>query len=59
MIDTITNGTRRVLEFAQTKSIESFLFTSSGAVYGKQPSTVTHIKENESFPIDMTKSVAA
>lgn len=59
MIDTITNGTRRVLEFAQEKSVGSFLFTSSGAVYGTQLSTVTHIKEDETFPIDMKKPVAA
>ena len=59
MIDTITNGTRRVLEFAHKKSVESFLFISSGAVYGTQPSTVTHIRENESFVIDMNKPVGA
>ena len=59
MIDIITIGTRRVLEFAHKKSVESFLFISSGAVYGKQPSTITHIKENESFAIDMNKPVAA
>jgi dTDP-glucose 4,6-dehydratase len=59
MIDTITMGTRRVLEFAKEKKVQSFLFTSSGAVYGKQPSTVTHIKEDESFPLDITKPVAA
>lgn len=59
MIDTITNGTRRVLEFAQQKSVESFLFTSSGAIYGNQPPTVTHVREDESFPIDINKPVAA
>jgi len=59
MIETITTGTKRVLEFAHTKSVESFLFTSSGAVYGKQPSSITHIKENEGFPIDISKPMAA
>lgn len=53
MLDTITAGTRRVLEFAKTKSVESFLFTSSGAVYGKQPCNVTHIKETEAFELDI------
>ncbi|HEX8677831.1 MAG TPA: NAD-dependent epimerase/dehydratase family protein [Segetibacter sp.] len=59
MLETITMGTRRALEFAQKKSIESFLFTSSGAVYGKQPSTVTHIKENEGYAVDINNPQSA
>jgi cyclophilin family peptidyl-prolyl cis-trans isomerase len=53
MLDTITVGTRRVLDFAITQPIESFLFISSGAIYGKQPFDVSHINESQSFKIDI------
>jgi nucleoside-diphosphate-sugar epimerase len=59
MMDTITLGTRNVLDFALTQPIEGFLFVSSGAVYGKQPINVTNIKETDSFKIDINHSNAA
>ena len=59
MMDTITLGTRNVLDFAMTQSIEGFIFISSGAVYGKQPFTVSKIKEKDSFKIDINNSNAA
>jgi nucleoside-diphosphate-sugar epimerase len=45
MIETILEGTRRVLEFARATGARRFLLTSSGAVYGKQPAEVTHVPE--------------
>lgn len=40
------DGTRRVLEFARMRGVRRFMYTSSGAVYGKQPSQMTHIDED-------------
>jgi dTDP-glucose 4,6-dehydratase len=38
-------ATERVLELARARRTRRLLFTSSGAVYGKQPSDVLHIPE--------------
>lgn len=46
MMDTIIEGTRRMLEFSRTCGARRFLLTSSGAVYGKQPSDMTHVPED-------------
>ncbi len=45
MFDTIVEGTRHTLDFALASGARRFLLTSSGAVYGAQPSNVTHIGE--------------
>ena len=46
MHSTIIEGTSRVLEFARASCVKKLLFTSSGAVYGPQPASITHVDEN-------------
>lgn len=46
MFETIVAGTRRALDFAAACGAKKFLLISSGAVYGRQPSDMTHISEN-------------
>ena len=45
MLETIVRGTERTLQFAAAHSTQKFLLTSSGAVYGPQPASITHIPE--------------
>ena len=46
MFYTIVDGTRRTIDFAITHDTRKFLLTSSGAVYGKQPTELSHIPED-------------
>jgi dTDP-glucose 4,6-dehydratase len=59
MLDVIVGGTRRVLDFAAQAGVKKLLLTSSGAVYGKQPSELTHIPEDYSIAPDPTASASA
>lgn len=42
---TIAGGTLRVLDFARACGAKKLLLTSSGAIYGPQPSDMTHLPE--------------
>ena len=46
MFDVCVDGTRRVLALAREKRVGGMLFTSSGAVYGRQPPELTHVPED-------------
>jgi len=45
MIQTFLDGTRRMLDFAARVEAESFLYVSSGAVYGEQPAELARVPE--------------
>ena len=53
--ETIVQGTRHVLKLAKQKNIESFLFVSSGAVYGVQPPDLEKVPEDYFGAPDLTK----
>ena len=44
--ESITEGTKHLLELARIKKVKAILHTSSGAMYGKQPHGLTHIDED-------------
>lgn len=59
MLDVIERGTERMIALAQRAGQIPFLFTSSGAVYGKQPPGVTHVDETYSGAPDPMNPVNA
>lgn len=44
--DTAVEGTKRMLAFAAEREVAGMLYTSSGAVYGRQPADITHVPED-------------
>jgi dTDP-glucose 4,6-dehydratase len=59
MVDTVVQGTRAALEFARAAGARRFLFTSSGAVYGRQPSEMMHVPEEYTGGPDCTNPSSA
>lgn len=46
LLRTLIDGTDRMLRLAQSRGTKSFVFVSSGAVYGRQPASLSYIPEN-------------
>jgi dTDP-glucose 4,6-dehydratase len=54
MLNTIVFGTTHALDFAERCGARKFLLTSSGAVYGAQPTDMTHISEEHKGAPDVS-----
>ncbi len=59
MLETITQGTQRVLDFAVACEARRFLFVSSGAVYGEASSVRHYFSEEDHAAPDPMKSGSA
>jgi dTDP-glucose 4,6-dehydratase len=60
MMDVILNGTRNILKIAkQQKNLKSFLFASSGAVYGAVPNSIKNVDESDRFDLDFNNPLNA
>lgn len=52
MAHVAAEGTRCVLTLARKKDVQRVLFTSSGAIYGKLPPEITHVREDQMGVLD-------
>jgi nucleoside-diphosphate-sugar epimerase len=52
MANVAAEGTHHILAVARDMGVERMLFTSSGAVYGKNPPEVTHVHEDQMGMLD-------
>jgi len=59
MVDTVVQGTRATLALARSLGARRFLLTSSGAVYGRQPGSLTHVPESYAGAPDSASAGAA
>ncbi|MBE3110629.1 MAG: NAD-dependent epimerase/dehydratase family protein [Acidobacteria bacterium] len=57
--NTIVDGTRHVLDLAAREHVESFLFVSSGAVYGPQPPQIERVPEDYTGAPDLASASSA
>lgn len=56
VIDSVVNGLKNILEIAKNqKELKKLIFASSGAVYGKIPNHISHVKEDEQFELDFNE----
>lgn len=56
MLETIVDGTRRVLDFSSERKTGKFLYISSGAVYGRQPPELKCVSEDYNGAPDLSAS---
>ena len=59
MLETITRGTRRALDFAVASDAKKILFVSSGAVYGEAPSKNHYFSEEDFTAPDSMNAASA
>jgi dTDP-glucose 4,6-dehydratase len=58
LLSTLLNGTERIVGFARSHGTKRFLLISSGAVYGRQPQSLSHIPEDYLGGPDWLKQAA-